>query len=107
MKRSGSRFSYVDLEERVGKEHPLRIIRGIVNEALAALSDQFRRCICGAAGRRSRQKRCCGQRRRRPLFDPLGAAVMERLEFDLLVSLVRRDWRYDTAWVAPTCSRPS
>lgn len=39
--RSGSLFSYVDLEARVGKDHPLRTIRGIVNEALAALSGEF------------------------------------------------------------------
>ena len=39
--RSGSLFSYVDLEARVGKDHPLRTIRGIVNDALAALSDEF------------------------------------------------------------------
>ena len=36
--RSGSLFSWVDLEARVGEDHPLRIIRGVVNEALAALS---------------------------------------------------------------------
>ena len=35
--RSGSLFSYVDLEARVGKDHPLRTIRGVVNEALASL----------------------------------------------------------------------
>ena len=34
--RSGSLFSYVDLEARVGKDHPLRTIRGVVNEALAS-----------------------------------------------------------------------
>jgi hypothetical protein len=39
--RSGSRFSYVDLEARVGKDHPLRTIRGVVNEALASLSSEF------------------------------------------------------------------
>src|ERR1700719_2636243 len=39
--RSGSLFSYVDLEARVGRGHPLRTIRGIVNEALAALSGEF------------------------------------------------------------------
>jgi transposase len=39
--RSGSLFSYVDLEARVGKDHPIRIIRGVVNEALAALSGEF------------------------------------------------------------------
>ena len=39
--RSGSLFSYVDLEARVGKDNPLRTIRGIVNEALAALGGDF------------------------------------------------------------------
>jgi transposase len=39
--RSGSLFSYVDLEARVGKDHPLRRIRTIANEALAALSDKI------------------------------------------------------------------
>ena len=31
---SGSLFSYVDLETRVPKEHPLRAIRAIANSAL-------------------------------------------------------------------------
>src|SRR3984957_5231416 len=39
--RSGSLFSYVDLEARVGESHPLRAIRMIVNEALAALAGDF------------------------------------------------------------------
>jgi hypothetical protein len=39
--RSGSLFSYVDLEARVRKNHPLRAIRAIVNEALAALAGEF------------------------------------------------------------------
>lgn len=34
---SGSLFSYVDLEARVGQSHLLRAIRELVNEALAAL----------------------------------------------------------------------
>jgi hypothetical protein len=39
--RSGALFSYVDLEARVGKDHPLRTIRMFVNDALAALSGEF------------------------------------------------------------------
>jgi hypothetical protein len=35
--RSGSLFSYVDLEARVPRVHPLRTIRAIVGEALARL----------------------------------------------------------------------
>src|SRR4030088_3547693 len=38
---SGSLFSYVDMEERVQATHPLRTIRTIVNEVLAALDTEF------------------------------------------------------------------
>ena len=39
--RTGELFSYVDLEERVPQNHPLRLIRRIVNEVLAALDGEF------------------------------------------------------------------
>lgn len=39
--RSGSLFSYVDLEARVRKDHPLRTIREIANAALSDLSEDF------------------------------------------------------------------
>src|SRR5262245_62799152 len=39
--RAGELFSYVDLEERVPRDHPLRLIRVIVNEVLAALDREF------------------------------------------------------------------
>ena len=39
--RAGELFSYVDLEKRVRSDHPLRPIRAIVNEALAALERDF------------------------------------------------------------------
>ena len=39
--RSGSLFSYVDLEQRVRSDHPLRTIRILVNEALASLDGRF------------------------------------------------------------------
>ncbi len=38
---SGSLFSYVDIEERIPAKHPLRAIREIVNDALAALDAEF------------------------------------------------------------------
>ncbi|MBT7288156.1 MAG: IS5 family transposase, partial [Rhodospirillaceae bacterium] len=40
-RQSGNLFSYVDLEARVPKRHPLRLIRGIVNEVLEALTADF------------------------------------------------------------------
>ena len=45
--RSGSLFSYVDLEARVRPDHPLRTIREIANAALADLSKEFG--VCTAA----------------------------------------------------------
>ena len=38
---AGSLFSYVDLEKRVPARHPLRLIRRIVNDALASLDAEF------------------------------------------------------------------
>ena len=38
---SGRLFSYVDLEERVPRSHPLRVIREIVNDVLDGLSSDF------------------------------------------------------------------
>lgn len=39
--RAGQLFSYVDLESRVRRDHPLRMIREIANDALAALAAEF------------------------------------------------------------------
>ena len=39
--RTGELFSYVDLEKRVPAKHPLRLVRGVVNEVLAALDRDF------------------------------------------------------------------
>ena len=39
--RSGDLLSYVDLEARVRRSHPLRAIRTMVNEALSALEQDF------------------------------------------------------------------
>src|SRR5438046_6635692 len=39
--RSGTLFSYVDLEARVGSGHPLRAIREIANAALSDLTSEF------------------------------------------------------------------
>lgn len=72
--RTGELFSYVDLEARVRRDHPLRAIRTIVNEALSALEREFAGSIRRLGGRRSRRRSCCGRCCCRRLLDPLGAA---------------------------------
>ena len=92
--RSGSLFSYVDLEARVGKDHPLRTIRGVVNEALAALSGEF-----SALYSRMRsaldpaREAAAGDAVAGVLFDPLGAAVDGAAGVRPAVPLVRRPRR--------------
>jgi transposase len=39
--RSGDLFSYVDLETRIPSKHPLRLVRSVVNDVLAALDGDF------------------------------------------------------------------
>ena len=50
--RTGSLFSYVDLDDRVPAKHPLRVIRRIVNDVLAALEGEFAK-LYAASGRPS------------------------------------------------------
>lgn len=84
-RRTGALFSYVDLESRVRVDHPLRVIRGIVNEALAGLSSDFAK-LYSPLGRPS----IAPERLLRALLLQCFYSVrserqlMERLEFDLL-----------------------
>jgi transposase len=50
--RSESLFSYVDMEQRVPPKHPLRVIKGIVDDVLVALDAEFERLYEGT-GRQS------------------------------------------------------
>src|ERR1700694_1573326 len=47
--RSGELFSYVDLEKRVPAKHPLRLVRGVVNDVLAALDGDFSRAYADSS----------------------------------------------------------
>jgi transposase len=49
---TGSLFSYVDLEERIPADHPLRKVRQVVNDALVSLDADFER-LYSAEGRPS------------------------------------------------------
>src|SRR5215475_1475018 len=51
--RTGSLFSYVDLEARVRADHPLRTIREIANAALADLTGEFAALYPARLGRPS------------------------------------------------------
>ena len=83
--RSGSLFSYVDLEARVRGDHPLRRIRRLVNAALSDLSRAFDDALyrfwaaIDRTGEVATRDVAAGV-----LRYPHRAPIMERLEFDLL-----------------------
>jgi transposase len=83
--RSGSLFNSVDLEARVGKDHPLRTIPTVVNDALSALSGEF----SALYARMSRPSIPLEKLLRAMLLQAFYSIrserqLMERLEFDLV-----------------------
>jgi transposase len=84
--RSGSLFSYVDLEARVRADHPLRPIRVVVNEALAALHADFEAIYAVGVGRPSIPPERLLRALLLQAFYGIRSErqIMERLEFDLL-----------------------
>src|ERR1700745_4055625 len=83
--RVGSLFSYVDLEERVHADHPLRAIRLLTNAALSALSRDFAALYSGL-GRPSIAPEMLLRAMLLQAFYSVRSErqLMERLEFDLL-----------------------
>jgi transposase len=82
---SGSLFSYVDLERRVPRTHPLRPIREIANEALSALGGDFA-VLYAPFGRPSIPPEKLLRALLLQAFYSIRSErqLMERLEFDLL-----------------------
>ena len=83
--RSGSLFSYVDLEARVRSDHPLRVIREIANAALSDLSKAFM-ALYTDFGRPSIAPEKLLRAMLLQAFYGIRSErqLMERLEFDLL-----------------------
>src|SRR6201988_567982 len=97
--RSGALFSYVDLEARVGKDHPVRTIRGIVNRALAALSGEFS-ALYARIGRPSIPPEKLLRAMLLQAFYSIRSErqLMERVGFDLLFRWVVGIGVDDAAW---------
>jgi transposase len=83
--RTGELFSYVDLEARVRTDHPLRVIRAIVNEALSSLEREFS-ALYSPIGRPSIPPEKLLRAMLLQAFYSIRSErqLMERLEFDLL-----------------------
>jgi len=104
--RSGSLYSYVDLEQRVHSDHPQRTIRILVNEALASLDGRFGE-IYSEIGRPSIPPE---QLLRAMLLQAFYSVrserqLMERLDFDLLFRWFVGLGIDDPVWDASTFSK--
>lgn len=82
---SGELFSYIDLEARVRRDHPLRAIRGIANAALEALNADFA-ALYSRMGRPSIAPERLLRAMLLQAFYSIRSErqLMERLEYDLL-----------------------
>jgi len=104
--RSGSLFSYVDLEHRIRRDHPLRTIKTLVDEALVSLDGRFGE-IYSEIGRPSIPPE---QLLRAMLLQAFYSVrserqLMERLDFDLLFRWFVGLGIDDPVWDASTFSK--
>ena len=104
--RSGELFSYVDLEKRVRADHPLRAIRVVVNEALAALAEDFA-ALYAPLGRPSIAPEKLLRAMLLQAFYSIRSErqLMERLEYDLLFRWFVGIGVDDAAWNHSTFSK--
>ncbi len=105
-KRTGQLFSYVDLEARVRRDHPLRTIRMIVNEALGALEGEFA-ALYSPLGRPSIPPEKLLRAMLLQAFYSIRSErlLMERLEYDLLFRWFVGIGVDDAAWDHSTFSK--
>jgi transposase len=83
--RSGSLFSYVDLESRVPRSHPLRVIRRIADEVLAGMSSAFETAYAPLGRPSIPPERLLRALLLQAFFTIRSERqLMERLDFDLL-----------------------
>ena len=82
---SGELFSYVNLEERVRRDHPLRLIREIANAALSDLSEDFAELYSGMGRPSIPPERLLRAMLLQAFYGIRSERqLMERMEFDLL-----------------------
>jgi transposase len=105
-RRSGSLFSYVDLEARVRRDHPLRQIKTFTDTALGALSEDFSTLYSGM-GRPGIAPEMLLRAMLLQAFYSIRSErqLMERLEFDLLFRWFVGLGIDDAAWDHSTFSK--
>jgi transposase len=106
-RQAGALFSYVDLERRVRSDHPLRVIRKIVNEVLVGLSPEFEAMYATGVGRPSIPPERLLRALLLQAFYGIRSErqIMERLDHDLLFRWFVGMGIDDPAWDQTTFSK--
>ncbi len=105
-RRSGSLFSYINIEMRVRRDHPLRTIKTVVDEALADLSGHFA-ALYSMIGRPSIPPEQLLRAMLLQAFYSMRSErqLMERMEFDLLFRWFVGLGIDDAVWDATTFTK--
>jgi transposase len=103
---AGSLFSYVDLEKRIRPDHPLRVIRGVVNATLVAMSAEFD-ALYSPIGRESIPPERLLRALLLQAFYTIRSErqLVERIEFDLLFRWFVGLGMDDPVWDATTFTK--
>jgi transposase len=103
---AGSLFSYVDVERRVRPDHPLRVIRGVVNATLVAMSADFD-TLYSPIGRESIPPERLLRALLLQAFYTIRSErqLVERIEFDLLFRWFVGLGMDDPVWDATTFTK--
>jgi transposase len=103
---SGKLFSYVDLEKRVPANHPLRVIRQIVNATLVAMSTEFD-ALYAPSGRESIPPERLLRALLLQAFYTIRSErqLVERIDFDLLFRWFVGLGMDDPVWDATTFTK--
>src|SRR5690348_16566903 len=102
----GRLFSYIDLEDRVRADHPLRSIREIANTALAALSGEFAALYSGMGRPSIAPEKLLRAMLLQAFYGVRSERhLMERIEFDLLFRWFVGLGVDDTVWDHSTFSK--
>jgi transposase len=106
-RQAGALFSYVDLDRRVRPDHPLRLIRKIVNEVLEGLSPEFEAMYATGVGRPSIPPERLLRALLLQAFYGIRSErqIMERLDHDLLFRWFVGMGIDDPAWDQTTFSK--
>ena len=102
----GNLFSYIDLEQRVRADHPLRVIREVANTALRALSGEFAK-LYSPIGRESIPPERLMRALLLQAFYSIRSErqLVERIEYDLLFRWFVGLGIEDAVWDATTFTK--